>query len=84
MLSRSRPGRLTPPSQAAATRLRRLLPELTSPSASFPLARDAITGAATLGIVIVTFLVLSFTRVDTAWVMLGAAAVGLASKLLQF
>ncbi len=52
-------------------------------SASFPLARDAITGAVTLAIVIVTFLVLSFTRVDSVWVMLGAAIVGLGAKLLQ-
>jgi chromate transporter len=51
-------------------------------SSSLPLARDAITGALSLAIVIVTFLALSFTRVDSAWMMLGAAAVGLAAKLL--
>lgn len=32
-------------------------------------------------IVVVSFVVLSFTRVDSAWMMLGAAAVGLATKL---
>jgi chromate transporter len=51
-------------------------------SASLPLARDAITGLLALVIVVVSFVVLSFTRVDSAWVMLGAAAVGLVAKLL--
>lgn len=51
-------------------------------SASVPLARDAIHGAMTLVIVGLTFVLLSFTKVDTAWVMLGAAAVGLGSKLV--
>ena len=50
-------------------------------SASLPLARDAITGTLPLAIVLVTFFVLSFTRIDSAWVMLGAAMVGLAAKL---
>lgn len=50
-------------------------------SASLPLARDAITGALALVIMVVSFIVLSFTRVDSAWVMLGAAGVGLAAKL---
>jgi chromate transporter len=49
-------------------------------AASLPLAGDAITGAVTLAIVVVTAIVLSFTRVDSAWVMLGAAIVGLAAK----
>jgi chromate transporter len=51
-------------------------------AASVPLARDAITGPLTLAIVIGSFLVLSFTRLDSAWLMLGAAAVGLAAKLV--
>jgi chromate transporter len=51
-------------------------------SASVPLARDAIHGALTLAIVAATFVLLSFTRVDSAWVMLGAAAAGLAAKLM--
>jgi chromate transporter len=50
-------------------------------SASLPLARDAIHGGFSLGIVIATFAVLSFTPVDSAWVMLGAAALGLLAKL---
>ncbi len=52
-------------------------------AASVPLARDAITGPLTLAIVIGSFLVLSFTRLDSAWLMLGAAAVGLAAKLIH-
>jgi chromate transporter len=51
-------------------------------SSSLPLARDAITGVLSLVIVVVTFLALSFTRVDSAWMMLGAAGVGLTAKLL--
>jgi chromate transporter len=50
-------------------------------SASLPLARDAITGTFSLAIVAVSFVVLSFTRVDSAWVMLGAAAAALIAKL---
>ena len=46
-------------------------------SASLPLARDAIHGAVSLGIIGVTFVLLSFTKVDSAWVMFGAAVVGL-------
>jgi chromate transporter len=50
-------------------------------SASLPLSRDAITGAFTLAIVVITFLVLSFTRIDSAWLMIGAAVAGLLAKL---
>jgi chromate transporter len=52
-------------------------------SASIPLTRDAITGTLTLAIFAVTFVLLSFTRIDSAWVMLGSAATGLAAKLLS-
>ncbi len=51
-------------------------------SASMPLARDAVTGALPVAIVAVSFVVLSFTRVQSVWVMLAAAAVGLAAKLM--
>jgi chromate transporter len=51
-------------------------------AASIPLARDAATGPLATAIVIVSFLVLSFTRIETWWVMLGAAAVGLGARLL--
>jgi chromate transporter len=52
-------------------------------AASVPLARDAITGPLTLAIVLASFLILSFTRVDSAWLILGAAVVGLAAKLIH-
>ncbi len=52
-------------------------------AASVPLARDAITGPLTLAIVIASFLILSFTRLDAAWLVAGAAAVGLAAKLVH-
>ncbi|PYT14934.1 MAG: chromate transporter [Acidobacteria bacterium] len=50
-------------------------------SASLPLAHDAITGRVPLMIVLISFVVLSFTRVDSAWVMLSSAAAGLMMKL---
>jgi chromate transporter len=52
-------------------------------ASSVPLARDADTGLLSLAIMIAAFLVLSFTRLNTAWLMAGAAAVGLAAKLLH-
>ena len=51
-------------------------------SASLPIARDAITGTISLVIVAASFVLLAFTRVDSAWVMAGAAAVGLAAKVV--
>ncbi|HYK59200.1 MAG TPA: chromate transporter [Bryobacteraceae bacterium] len=51
-------------------------------AASVPLARDAITGPFTLAIVVASFLLLSFTKLESAWLMLGAAFLGLAAKLL--
>jgi len=51
-------------------------------AASIPLARDAATGPLAAIILIVSFMVLAFTRVETWWVMLGAAAAGLGAKLL--
>jgi chromate transporter len=50
-------------------------------SATLPLARDAIHGRFSAGIVIATFVILSLTKVDSAWVMFGAAVLGLAVKL---
>jgi len=46
-------------------------------SASAPLARDAVTGPLSLGIVAASFILIAFTRVDSLWVMLGAAVIGL-------
>jgi chromate transporter len=51
-------------------------------AASVPLARDAITGPLTLAIVILSFLILSFTRLESVWLMLGAAVVGLVAKVV--
>lgn len=46
-------------------------------SASVPLARDGIVGPLTLGIALSSFIIIAFTRIDTVWVMLGAALAGL-------
>ena len=51
-------------------------------AASIPLTRDAATAPVAVAIVVISFIVLAFTRVETWWVMLGAAAVGLGAKLL--
>lgn len=48
--------------------------------ATIPLARDAITGWVPALIAIASFLVLATTRRDTAWVMAGAALVGLVAS----
>jgi len=50
-------------------------------AASIPLARDAATGPLAAAIILVSFVVLSFTRIETWWVMVGAAVVGLSAKL---
>jgi chromate transporter len=52
-------------------------------SVSMPLARDAITGTFALVLVLASALVLAFTKTDSAWVMLGAALIGLAAKLFS-
>jgi len=48
-------------------------------AAAAPLARDAITGPMTLAIAVTSFLLIAVTRVDTLWIMLGAAIAGLLS-----
>src|SRR5882724_3097416 len=52
-------------------------------AASIPLARDAATGPLAATIIVISFITLAFTRVETWWVMLGAAAVGLSAKLFS-
>lgn len=52
-------------------------------ASAVPLARDANTGPLSLAIMIGAFLILSFTRLDSAWLMAGAAAVGLTAQLLR-
>lgn len=51
--------------------------------ASVPMAQSASTTPLLTGIVVVSFLVLAFTNVETWWVMGGAAVVGLAAALLH-
>jgi len=50
-------------------------------SASLPLTRDAITGPLTLVIMLVSLALLMLTRIDTVWVVLGGAAIGLIAKI---
>ena len=45
-------------------------------SAAVPLAHDASTNPLSLAIVITSFLLIAIARVDSLWVMLGAALVG--------
>jgi chromate transporter len=52
-------------------------------AASIPLTRDAIAGPLEVVLVAVSFAVLAFTRVETWWVMLGAALIGLGSKVFS-
>lgn len=52
-------------------------------AASLPIARDALTGTVPAAIVAASFVLLSFTRVDSAWVMVGAAAAGLIAKMMK-
>jgi chromate transporter len=44
-----------------------------------PLARDAVTGPVTLTILVASFVLIALTRVDTLWIMLGAAIAGFLS-----
>jgi hypothetical protein len=46
-------------------------------SAAVPLARDAIANPLSLAILVVSFLLIATARVDSLWVMLGAALIGL-------
>jgi chromate transporter len=49
-------------------------------SASVPLARDAITGPLTFVIMLLSLAVLVLTKIDTVWVVLGGAVIGLIAK----
>ena len=46
-------------------------------AAAIPLGRDGITGPATIGIAIICFVLLLATKLDTLWMILGAAVVSL-------
>jgi chromate transporter len=52
-------------------------------SASVPLARDAITGPLTFAIVLLSFGVLALTKLDTVWVVVGGAVIGLTAKMVN-
>jgi chromate transporter len=47
-------------------------------AANIPMARDALTGGVLVAIAVASFAVFSFTRIDSVWVVLASAAVGLA------
>ena len=51
-------------------------------SAAMPLTQDAYTGAYSVMLILASFAVLTFTKIDSAWIMLGAALLGLAPVLL--
>jgi len=51
-------------------------------SASVPLARDAITGPMTFVIMLLSFAVLVLTKIDTVWVVVGGATIGLVAKMV--
>jgi chromate transporter len=52
-------------------------------SASVPLARDAITGPLTFVIMLLSLAVLVLTKIDTIWVVLGGAVIGLIAKMVN-
>jgi chromate transporter len=51
-------------------------------SSTIPLGRDALTGILTIGVALVSFALLAFTKVETLWVILGAAVLGAVASLL--
>lgn len=52
-------------------------------ASSVPLARDAIVGPLSIVIMAGTFLVLAFTKLDSAWLIVIASLVGLAARLVH-
>jgi len=51
-------------------------------AAAIPLGRDGLTGPVTWGIALVSFVLLLTTKVDTLWIILGAALVSLSFSSL--
>lgn len=45
-------------------------------AATVPLARDSLTSPGTVAVAVVSMALLAFTRVDTLWIVAGAAAAG--------
>ncbi|MEO8099544.1 MAG: chromate transporter [Acidobacteriota bacterium] len=52
-------------------------------SAAMPLTQDAITGVFSIAVILVSFALLTFTKIDSAWLMAGAAVAGLATLLFR-
>lgn len=52
-------------------------------SAAMPLTQDALTGPFALAVIVASFSLLTFTKIDSAWLMAGAAAAGLATLLFS-
>jgi chromate transporter len=52
-------------------------------SAAMPLTQDAMTGPFALAVIAVSFALLTFTKIDSAWLMAGAAAAGLTTLLFR-
>lgn len=52
--------------------------------ASIPLARETVSGALAWVLVVACFAALSFTRVESAWLMFAAASAGLVARLLGY
>jgi hypothetical protein len=53
-------------------------------TSSVPLTHDAVTGIFAAVLVLGSFVALTFTRLDSAWVLIGAAILGLAAQLVGF
>ncbi|HWR52652.1 MAG TPA: chromate transporter [Bryobacteraceae bacterium] len=51
-------------------------------SSTIPLARDALTSIEAVAIAVASCALMLFTRLDTAWIIAGAAAAGLASGFI--
>ena len=51
-------------------------------AAVLPLARDGLTDAVTVGIAAVSLVLLLTTRLDTLWIILGAAAISMATSAI--
>lgn len=52
-------------------------------SAAMPLTQDAFTGWFSMVLIVASFGVLTFTKIDSAWIMIGAAVAGLIPALVQ-
>ena len=51
-------------------------------ASSIPLAQDAATGPMAVAIILVSFVVLTFTNLESWWVMMAAAVLGVGVKLI--